>query len=521
MSYFYNEVLLTRAEKDNIASWTYKIRDRGIVSYLFDPIYNQIVNLIPYNISQNVLSFVGLLFTIYAWYYTTLENTFINNIISGTCILMYMIFDAIDEKHANRTMSLSPLDELVDHFCDCITNTLLSVAFCNTFNITDNWKIWLFVLFTQLVLTKEHISGLIHPQKLLIFGRLTGPTEILTAFILLIYGRQLFELDIYSNYKLIDYFSECVMYLVYIFGIINLISIYLKCIKHYKQTKDYATLFGLIFCIIIQIIKFLKSDLDEYMSNGIIFSTLCADIIVCKMANRVLHQLIPVFHSITILIPQAGIPLALIYFLVIIIDISQHMKIPIINPLTNVFVSGYYDGFHVGHYLSLEKASRLGNRLLVGVHSQSDLVNIKKKVPIMTEPERIEAVIKCNVVDKVIRECPLITDMDFIREHKIHIVGMSEEYVLERDTMGNITKVHDYYSIPFKMGILRIVPRTQGVSSSDMRMAEDQLKSEVVKISKLIETIHRKVAPLPTPPPPVQTKELELRKKVIDNSEIN
>lgn len=53
-SQMFNEMFLTRAEKDNIANWQYKVDCPGIASKILNPFYNYIVKFVPKSVSPNV-----------------------------------------------------------------------------------------------------------------------------------------------------------------------------------------------------------------------------------------------------------------------------------------------------------------------------------------------------------------------------------------------------------------------------------------------------------------------------------
>jgi glycerol-3-phosphate cytidylyltransferase-like family protein len=100
-----------------------------------------------------------------------------------------------------------------------------------------------------------------------------------------------------------------------------------------------------------------------------------------------------------------------------------------------------------------------GNRLFVGVLSDESVAAYKRK-PVMTMKERAEVVATCKGVYKVILDapCPGIPE-EFLRKWNIHVVCLSTEYDKPDDV---------YYAIPRKLGITRVLPRTDGISTSDL-----------------------------------------------------
>ena len=74
----------------------------------------------------------------------------------------------------------------------------------------------------------------------------------------------------------------------------------------------------------------------------------------------------------------------------------------------------------------------------------------------------IEAVSTCKFVHRTIPGAPCTRgalDAAFIRKHNIHIVCCGEEYNKPDDL---------WYKIPRDMGILRYLPRTEGMSTSTL-----------------------------------------------------
>lgn len=497
----FSEFFLTRAEKDNIANWQYKVYCPGVLSAALNPVYNYIVRYIPPSISPNVLSIVGLMFSIFAWQNSTSPSTSMMDpfpalqlAIVGLSILMYMTLDDIDGKHSRQTLNSSPLGELVDHFCDCITNGLLTHTICNLFGIYEPVHVWLMIVFTGSKFALEHLHAFADPEKMLRFDKYTGPTEILVFTIICVFLRNFIVQLVGPQLPMYLFRASMVVFAV------TIVQIIYSAYKAYKTERDYCTLVGIWVCLVSQLVKFVVSpNYDRFVENGIIFSTLTADLIIAKMANRQVHQLIPVMHMASIILPISSIPFALFYFFANVMDISSHMKISVINPVTNVFVSGYYDGLHEGHVASLLKASRFGSKLTVGVHSDEDYMKFKfdekRQNKLMNNHLiRSTAVAKIPFVDHVIPNCPLTVTPEFLRAHKIHLVGISDEYVYEQDPVTKkITKCQkDYAPV---MDNLVIIPRTQGISSSELRQHNVDTYEEFRKIEDLVKDLTRKIVP--------------------------
>ena len=153
------------------------------------------------------------------------------------------------------------------------------------------------------------------------------------------------------------------------------------------------------------------------------------------------------------------ISLCLFYYGAILTEISTYMKLPILGIRQNVFCCGVFDLCHEGHIRMFENALNNGTNLIVGVHNDK-AVESYKRVPTMTHDERCFAVKNCRYVDEIIENCPLYVTEDIIKNYNIHVVVCSPEYDDPDDK---------FYKVPREMGILKVLPRTDGISTSDLR----------------------------------------------------
>ncbi len=127
--------------------------------------------------------------------------------------------------------------------------------------------------------------------------------------------------------------------------------------------------------------------------------------------------------------------------------------------MTRVYVDMVADLFHYGHAEFLEQARTLGDALLVGIHSDETVKGYKRE-PILTMDERMRIVGTCRFVDEVIPDAPLSIDADWIRRHDIDLV-------VHGDDLGEET-LELMYGVPRELGILRLVPYTAGISTSEI-----------------------------------------------------
>ena len=127
--------------------------------------------------------------------------------------------------------------------------------------------------------------------------------------------------------------------------------------------------------------------------------------------------------------------------------------------MTRVYVDMVADLFHYGHVELLRQARALGDYLLVGVHSD-ELVLAHKRKPILTMEERVACISACRYVDEVLPDAPWATDRDWIEKHNIQVVVHGNDYSPEG--------FNNMLSVPIEMGILRLVPYTPGISTTEI-----------------------------------------------------
>jgi cytidyltransferase-like protein len=113
------------------------------------------------------------------------------------------------------------------------------------------------------------------------------------------------------------------------------------------------------------------------------------------------------------------------------------------------------DLFHAGHVAFLRKARALGDRLLVGIHSDETVASYKRR-PVLTMEERMAVVEGCRYVDEVIADAPLTIDRRWLDRHGIDLVVHGDDL---DDALLTLM-----YAVPKKLGKLRLEQYTPGIS---------------------------------------------------------
>lgn len=106
-----------------------------------------------------------------------------------------------------------------------------------------------------------------------------------------------------------------------------------------------------------------------------------------------------------------------------------------------VITFGTFDVLHIGHLSILERASRLGDRLLVGV--STDELNVLKKgrSPIYPQDQRLALVSALRCVDATFLEYSLELKAEYIREHAADVLVMGDDWRGKFDVFSGICEV--------------------------------------------------------------------------------
>lgn len=128
-----------------------------------------------------------------------------------------------------------------------------------------------------------------------------------------------------------------------------------------------------------------------------------------------------------------------------------------------IFMDGAFDMMHYGHMNAFRLGRSLGTHLIVGVNSDESITQCKG-APLMKENERMIMVKGCKFVDEVVPNCPYIMNEEYlnfvIKKYKV-------DYVIHGDDPC-IVDGKDVYESAKKAGKYQSIPRTQGVSTTDI-----------------------------------------------------
>ena len=148
--------------------------------------------------------------------------------------------------------------------------------------------------------------------------------------------------------------------------------------------------------------------------------------------------------------------------------------------MKKVITYGTYDLLHYGHIRLLERAKELGDYLVVGVTSD-DFDKKRGKINVSQSlVERIQAVKATGLADEIIVEEYEGQKIDDIIKYGIDV------FTLGSDWEGKFDYLKDYCEVVY-------LPRTEGVSSTDLRTETDKLNIGLLGNTKLVDKVANEI----------------------------
>lgn len=141
--------------------------------------------------------------------------------------------------------------------------------------------------------------------------------------------------------------------------------------------------------------------------------------------------------------------------------------------MIKVITYGTYDLLHYGHIRLLERAKSLGDYLIVGI-TADDYDKTRGKINVQQSlMERVEAVQATGIADEIIIEEYEGQKIDDIKRYSIDIFTVGSDWIGKFDYLNEFCKVV-------------YLPRTEGVSSSEIRTEKRKIRLGFVGESSII-----------------------------------
>lgn len=141
--------------------------------------------------------------------------------------------------------------------------------------------------------------------------------------------------------------------------------------------------------------------------------------------------------------------------------------------MIKVITYGTYDHLHYGHIKLLERAKALGDYLIVGVTAE-DYDRTRGKINVQQSlMERIEAIRQTGLADEIIVEEYEGQKIDDIKRYNVDI------FTVGSDWTGKFDYLKEYCEVKY-------LDRTQGISSSEIRTEQSEIRIALVGDSPIL-----------------------------------
>lgn len=491
------ELFLNPDQKRSFSQWKEEVRDKSLTHRATRTLFDKVAEYIPDNVAPNVVTAAGFACLGQAWYLTAKYGDYFPTACTWFAvfnILLFFVSNSVDVRHADRIRQRTALGDLFKYCCDCCSTVFLALLTTYCLGGTDVATQWYAVQTAQLVLFTKHLSAF-HRNAGLRYNVLTGPGEVIAAVVALLSMRATFGLDwfvaIYDKTlhrivgglarheieipdehmdRLSDPIAlgaECMQtgyYIMYATAVVKVLFL--------RDPHGWSR-FGLSTSLLMRFLPAIFLHLGvaafelrtaDVICDGLFMAVLTSDVTLAKMAGREIHPWVVLMSMAAMLSYTTIIFLVVVYYIAVFGDLCSYLNMPLMTVCRNVYCDGVYDLCHIGHKTLFRNALAFGNRLFVGVVGDKDASSYKRP-PIMTGAERCAEVEACKSVTKVIPNAPCFgLTQEFLDEHQIHVVAFGEEY-LERwpNPDDDI-----YYGYVRKIGIAKPLPRTKGLSTSDL-----------------------------------------------------
>lgn len=523
------DVFLSGPQKRAFSSWTPQTHGTPLNEVLLGGVYDWIASLVPRSVAPNVLTLSGLLCGAHALYLTHLHldtAPLLTTALACALLMAYQTLDGIDGRHARAIRNASPLGELFDHACANVAGVFVALTLASLLGVSDTGTLWYATHATLFAYLLWHLRGLTTGSLTWPLFSLTGPGEALWALISVVAAKAVLGDHVLAQayetvlekaaFPLLEMATrtleanrglaalllpvpveeahdvafkilmdpgktaQIAMFGAYlVMAAIVAITVVFALPREMAATRN-----GILLCLVFSgVVPTVHAALNSSLLldasdiplraiilDGTMFAVLITDLVVAKMASRDLHPWVVIFFMIGSFNHFLAGLVSALYFALLFWEVSVATNLPMFTTVINVFVDGVYDMFHSGHMKHLRRALALGGgtgpdgpfpgtRLIVGVCSDEDMTTIKRR-PILSMDERVEAIRASGLAHEVIPASPAHgLSEEFILKHNIHVVCHSVEYDHDADP---------YYRVPREMGIARALPRTEGISTSDL-----------------------------------------------------
>ena len=109
--------------------------------------------------------------------------------------------------------------------------------------------------------------------------------------------------------------------------------------------------------------------------------------------------------------------------------------------MKRVLTFGTFDLFHYGHLLILERASKLGDELYVGVSSDEFSQHKKGHKPLYTQEERMHIISSLGCVNGVFLEEAMEKKREYLLQYRASLLVMGHDWSGKFDEFDDVCQV--------------------------------------------------------------------------------
>lgn len=447
-------------------------RPSSFVTLIFLPLWQAVSqHLVSEAVAPNAITLVGLLSSMQSFQIINglqsdapggLDDIKAKILILLSCLLclVSVVCGSLDGVHAKRCKSATPLGDIFARVCSSISRVFFALTLMEAFSVSDIHVRWYVLMVLQLVefntvLGRINVDNLKRKEAKNFAYHLSycfRDSEL--SFLILC---ALITRLVYPGEGLSILFSSTVPK----YSFLTLLTVSFLNVALLRMRRKHKT--GIALCLaarvvpLFKILPFNSYSILSVISGSLVVALLSIEVHVSNVAKRRVHAAVVCICIGSVLNDILSIVASILYIIGMLVDLSFFTRIPLFVPVKNVFCDGVFDLCHAGHKNFMQNALKYGNRLIVGVCGDEECEKYKRR-PIMTTEERVNEVRMCKFVSQVIPNSPVsgVTE-EMIARYNIHVVVCGNEYDRPDDT---------YYAVPRRLGILRTVPRTEGISTS-------------------------------------------------------
>lgn len=501
-------VFISSGQLQNLANYKYNVQDDGILSNFYQPLWRFLLSYIPETIHPNMLTFCSFMCVLVGYRLSLslgwdgLDDPALDNMqerpfwticVIQLLINIYMHLDALDGKQARRLRCSSPIGELLDHALDNIGMIFALLTALNIWGVKSVTVTYLLIFVSSGLFLACHLDAYCSPKQIITFGKFTGPCESIMLYQLISFGG-LWRKNMYTYHE--DWCQK-IAYLPYILLVVIIIYFIEKLYSFWNDKIKFPWVSGAALVFLLRAANAWYHMVEvggpqnpvavnAYLMEGLVLSCVTTEVIFSKMAKAPFSPVLFLLALIGWLSDSAGIAFSIIYYVQLFVNLSYSLNIPLFRLKRRVYMSGVFDMCHRGHMNLFKNALAYGDTIIVGVHNDMDVMSYKHH-PVVNHDERVRTIELCKNVDEVIPNAPLIPTAEYIKENRIDVVLCSTEYDSPTD---------HWYKHPREMGILEVVGRTTGISSTELRTSASSPRAtssnDLAKLAKISEDVEDK-----------------------------